>query len=142
MASNINRQPSLDEIRELLSPYLDGEVTEEERLWVEQAIATSADLRQELESLRQMVGLLAALPPMAAPRPFALSEADVQPLSSPAQKRSFWWSKWFGSLVMAAAALACVVIIGSVFFTRQFSSPAAQEVAVYSQEENAAAPAA
>src|SRR5215510_7781357 len=145
MASNIKPQPNLDEIRELLSPYLDGEVTEDERLWVEQAIATSPELRQELESLRQMVNMLAALPSMAAPRPLTLSEADVQPFLPPSPKRSFWASKWLGSLAMTAAALACVVIVGWFLFTGQLNqSPAAQqEIAAYSQgTENAAAPAA
>jgi anti-sigma factor RsiW len=141
MAMNINPQPSLDEIRELLSPYLDGEVSEEERLWVEQAIATSAELRQELEFLRQTVNLLAALPPVAAPRPFTLSEADVQPVFPASPKKSFWRASWLGSLAMTAAALICVIIAGWTLFATQ-SMQAPQELALHPQEESAAAPAA
>src|SRR5262245_11118326 len=140
MATNINPQPSLDEIRELLSPYLDGEVSAEERLWVEQAVATSAELRQELESLRQTVSLLAALPSVAAPRPFTLSAADVQAVSPGMPKRSFWWSTWLGTLAMSAAALLCVVIAGWVLFSASFGA-APQQVA-YSPQEEAAAPQA
>ena len=67
MAANQNHQFNTDQIRELLSPYLDGEVTDEERALVEQAIAASDEIRGELETLRRTIALVAALPP--APEP-------------------------------------------------------------------------
>ena len=78
MADNLNQQVNPEYIQELLSAYLDGELTAEERALVEQALDASPELQQELESLRQTVALVKALPPVAAPRPFTLSEADVQ----------------------------------------------------------------
>ena len=55
MASNENQQPNIDRARELLSPYLDGEVSAEEQVLVEAALAASGELQADLESLRQAV---------------------------------------------------------------------------------------
>ena len=78
MATNTDPQLNMDEIRDLLSPYLDGEVSDEERARVEHALRISPALADELESLRQTVTWLAELPTAAAPRPFTLTEADLQ----------------------------------------------------------------
>ena len=51
MVDNRNHPDNLEYIQELLSPYLDGEVTEEEQALVEQALAVSPELQQELEML-------------------------------------------------------------------------------------------
>ncbi len=67
MANNQTHQPNIELARELLSPYLDDEVTEEERVLVEQALAASGELQQDLETLRQTVSLLAGLPSVPAP---------------------------------------------------------------------------
>ena len=64
MADNQNHQLNPDQIRDLLSPYLDDEVTDEERALVEQALAASAELQGELETLRRTMALVAALPPV------------------------------------------------------------------------------
>ena len=58
MADNTNHQPNIEHVRDLLSPYLDGEVTDEERKLVEQAVITSPELHEELETLRQTVALV------------------------------------------------------------------------------------
>lgn len=119
MANSTNHHPDLESIRDLLSPYLDGEVSDDERTLVEQAIATSTELRYELETMRQTVTMVAALPPVPAPRPFTLSEADVQSVS-PAPKRFFSLPSWAGGLAMVAATLVCVLIAGGVFLTTRF----------------------
>ncbi|MCC6454891.1 MAG: hypothetical protein IT328_08125 [Caldilineaceae bacterium] len=70
---------------ELLSAYIDGEVSEQERTLVEAAIAADEEIAWRLNSLRQTVTLLRELPELALPRSFtltldqaALSQADGQ----------------------------------------------------------------
>ncbi len=139
--SNQPQQPNTERVRDLLSPYLDGEVTAEERALVEQAMAASPQLRQELETLRQTVLLVGELPPAPAPRPFTLSESDVQPAKAPSG-RGFIFPSWLRSWAMLAATLLCVLAIGGVFLSQQFlggiSSLAPDEIARV--EEPAAAP--
>ena len=134
MADNSNQQDNPKNLPELLSAYLDGEVTGKERAVVEQALAESPELRQELESLRRTVALVKALPSTSAPRPFTLSEADVQ--ATPAPRRSLRLPNWAGGLALFATALVCVLIAGGVLLTSQFnprvSAPA--EVAQAPQE--------
>lgn len=62
---------------ELLSAYIDGVVTNEERARVEAAVAADPVLAWELESLRRTVDLVRDLPPMPLPRNFTLREDQV-----------------------------------------------------------------
>jgi len=146
MATNINHQPNIERARDLLSPYLDGEVTAEERALVEQALAASTELRADLETMRQTVTLVAALPRVPAPRPFTLSAADVRAIS-PAPRKFFGLPSprlWMGSLAAAAAVLVCVVAGGMLFFRGLPAATPAPEQAAYAPaaEKPAAAPAA
>lgn len=141
MADNTNPQLNTERVRELLSPYLDGEVTDEERKLVEQAVAASPELHRELETLRQMVNLVTSLPQVPAPRPFTLSEVDVQAVS-PAPRRVFGLPAWAGGLAVAAAALVCVLAAGGLYFGRQFgSAPQAELARVEQQAAQMEAPA-
>lgn len=67
---------SIDE--ELIAAYVDGEVTAEERLRVESAMAASEQVAWEVESLRRTVGLLREMPRAALPRSFVLTESQVE----------------------------------------------------------------
>lgn len=66
----VSRHPQITE--ELLSAYLDNEVTAEERTHIETAMATDPAIAWQVETLRQTVQLLQALPPLALPRSFTL----------------------------------------------------------------------
>jgi anti-sigma factor RsiW len=66
----VSRQPQITE--ELLSAYLDEQVTAEERALVEAAIATDPAIAWQVDSLRQTVQMLQALPPLTLPRTFTL----------------------------------------------------------------------
>lgn len=117
-------------IRDLLSPYLDGEVTEEEKAVVEAELAVSVEMRRELETLRRTINLVSSLPPVTAPRPFTLSEADVKP-PQPAS-RSGWYlglPGWLGGLATLAAVLVCVAAVGFFLMTRQFGTGSRPEAA-------------
>ena len=69
-----------NQVAELLSAYIDGEVTAAERGLVEAHLASCAVCGRDLATLRQTVALLGKLPQVAAPRPFTLRESDVQSL--------------------------------------------------------------
>jgi hypothetical protein len=99
-----------DQVAELLSAYIDGEVTAAEQGLVEAHLASCDVCGRDLATLRQTVALLGQLPQVAAPRPFTLRESDVQPLR-PA--RSAWWRiGWLRGAVAAAAVLLCVAVAG------------------------------
>ncbi len=63
---------------ELLSAYIDGQVTEQERAFIEAAIAQDQEIAWRLSSLRQTVTLLRDLPELALPRSFALTLDQLQ----------------------------------------------------------------
>ncbi len=150
MVNDHNHQPNIEAVRELLSPYLDGEVTAQERALVESALATSAELREDLATLRQTVALLAELSPVAAPRPFTLTAAHVR-AAGPTSRRIWGVPAWLAGWAMVAASLLCVLAIGGALFTLQFQGagapaqiarldePAAQEAAAPQPESLATA---
>lgn len=90
---------------ELLSAYLDGQVTAAERAQAEAHLQTCPACREVLEGLRQTVALLQALPRVPTPRAFTLSEAQVgirRPEARP------WWS---GAWVRGLGALTAVAVV-------------------------------
>ena len=58
-------------LRELLSAYIDGEVSASETLRVEEHLSGCQECQDELASLRSTVGLLRRLPELAVPRSVA-----------------------------------------------------------------------
>jgi anti-sigma factor RsiW len=113
-------QSNSEQARELLSAYLDGEVTATEQALVEHALAASSELREDLDTLRQTITLIVGLPKVAAPRPFTLSEADIGPAARPkAPSLPAWMSSW----AMLTAALVCVVAGGGLFLSGTFPTP-------------------
>lgn len=77
---------------ELLSAYIDGEVTEQERTLVEMALAQDEQIAWRLASLRQTVTMLRELPEVVLPRSFTLTLDQVAapqiPETAPARQRS------------------------------------------------------
>ena len=141
MIDNTNLQRNIEYVRDLLSPYLDGEVTDEERKLVEQALAISPELREDLETLRQTVSLVASLSRVATPRPFTLSEADALS-AAPAPKKYFGLPAWASGLAALAAVLVCILAAGGIFLRGQFSGAPAGEIAHLAAEQPAAEEAA
>lgn len=94
---------------ELLSAYLDGELTDREREDLEQRLAQETPLRTELEALRATVALVRDLPRLKAPRNFTLDPAVYG-------HRTPWWKRLFTldnalQLSGALGAVASVVLI-------------------------------
>lgn len=63
---------------ELLSAYLDGVLTDSERMTLERRLASDDRLRDELEQLYQTVQWIHQLPTLRAPRDFTINAAMVE----------------------------------------------------------------
>ncbi len=106
----MTRQPSSTELPErdleLLSAYIDGELTAAERTALEQRLAHESRLRRELEELQATRDRLREQPWLTPPRSFTLT-----PEMAGVRQRRFnlvnWWQP-FGGLV----ALVLVMLFG------------------------------
>ncbi len=90
---------------ELLSAYLDGEVTPEEAREAHDVLADSEEARRELAELQATVDLVRTLPEPELPRSFALDAAP--------EKR---WTLWWPSVRTTglAASVATMLLVGLV----------------------------
>ena len=90
---------------QLLSAYVDGEVTAEEAREVEELLASSGDARRELAELQATVDLVRGLPELELPRSFALDAAP--------KKR---WTLWWPSVRTTglATSVATMLLVGLV----------------------------
>ena len=91
-------------MRELLSSFIDDEVSDSERRRVESHLSECDECRQELESLRMTVSALRRLPEIQTTRSFAISE-------NPGQARE--GMRWVLGIRLAASA-AAVVLVGLI----------------------------
>ena len=66
---------------ELFSPYLDGQVTDEERMFLERYLAAQPQAREKFDLLKAAVQLTKSLPPVKAPRSFVLPRSLARKLS-------------------------------------------------------------
>ncbi|MGI8856549.1 MAG: anti-sigma factor family protein [Thermomicrobiales bacterium] len=95
---------------ELLSAYLDGQVSPDERVTVEAAIAADPAVRARVTDLRATVALLRALPQPVPRRTFILTPAQaasIRPVRAP------WPTRLFPAVaaVSAVAAVLCLMLI-------------------------------
>ena len=96
------------QVAELLSAYIDGQVSAGERALVERHLAACPACTRELAALRLTVRMLRQLPVVSAPRAFTLSQSKVAPA------RPGVWRWVFGApgLATGLAAFLCVVAVG------------------------------
>ncbi len=106
---------------ELLSAYLDGEVTAEERALVDARLAESAEWRAVLEEVRETRELLQALPTRDAPDgfwhtmlasddPAPPQTAPVVPIGSARHRRGKKIIAWCAGAAAAAAVVAVLLV--------------------------------
>lgn len=95
---------------ELLSAYLDGQVTPRECSQVEQHLRVCATCARELETLRYTTRLLRAVPRVSLPRAFTLSEAEVR--REVARRRAVRALPYLRGATALVAALLLVVVVG------------------------------
>lgn len=102
-------------VEEMLSAYLDGELSPKEQALVEKHLAQCADCSQNLRTLRQTVALLGELSPVAVPRSFVIRPAPA------VQRPSLFQTRRTYVYLRAATALAtilfAVVLAGDAFLT-------------------------
>ena len=90
---------------ELLSAYVDGEVTAEEAREVEELLASSEDAQRELAELQATVDLLQEMPDLDLPRSFALETA-------PKKRWTLWWpSVRMTGLATSVATMLLVALV-------------------------------
>ena len=85
---------------DLLSAYLDGQVSARERAAVEKRLQTDPQARQALDELRQLRALLRALPPRRLPHAFTLTRAMAQAQRLPRAIPVLRFSSLFSALAM------------------------------------------
>lgn len=132
----MTKQLSLHEF-EILSAYLDGELTSQEQLHLEQSLGQRSDLQQALEELRRTRIILRSAAHLRAPRNFTLTSEMVGRVK-PARKPFFVFTA-----LRFSSALATFLLVLSLFGEWiAFSGPAAAPVALMSapatEEINAA----
>ncbi|MGB5051095.1 MAG: hypothetical protein WBO46_19265, partial [Caldilineaceae bacterium] len=155
----MNRSSQTPISDELLSAYIDGVVTNEEKATVEAALAADPGLAWELESLRQTVQLVQNLPPVPLPRSFVLVEAQVADVLAERRARATpsargavsrqsstparsWWREFLaffsaGNLVLRnAAALAALFLVVVLVTSPGSSLPAVAPQNTNSSQED------
>lgn len=106
---------TIDPPEELLSAYLDGEATPDERALVERRLEASAEWRPVLAEVRATRELLLALPVREAPTGFwdSVLQPDIAPpvaLETTRRRRGKQVISWLAGAA-AAAAIAAVVFV-------------------------------
>jgi anti-sigma factor RsiW len=106
---------TIDPPEELLSAYLDGEATPDERALVERRLAESPEWREVLDEVRATRQLLLALPVQEAPDGYwdSVLQPDIAPpvqLETARRRRGKQVIGWLAGAA-AAAAIAAVVLV-------------------------------
>ena len=126
-----------DELKPLLSAYLDGELTDAERSAVDEALTRSPEARRMLDQLRRTVELVQGLPRRSLPNDFHQEvsngiERSVL-LREPRRRGARVWNvlRWTAVAGTAAAAVLVVAVVLNVYRWRQPAErtpvPAARE---------------
>ena len=110
---------------ELLSAYLDDQLSAGERARLEAHLATDPHLQAELDALRQTVALVRDLPPVPLPRNFILPQtADklhpktARPRSSPSPRpRRAWAAPLLTAATTVVSLLFGVVLAADLWFS-------------------------
>ena len=118
---------------EILSAYLDGELTSQEQTRLEQSLGPRSDLRQALDELRRTRIILRSAARLRAPRNFVLTP-DMVGRVKPAGKPFFAFNALRFSSVLATILLL-VSVVGEWL---AFSGPAAAPVAMMNEPSSEA----
>jgi len=121
---------------ELLSAYLDGELSERERERLETRLSQDPTLRAELRALHQTVAMVRELPQASAPRNFILSESMVrrrEPAPAPEPRRA-WAAPLLTAATTVVSLLFVVVLVGDLLLSGMGGRVAAPEPMLQSEE--------
>jgi anti-sigma factor RsiW len=99
-----------EEDLELLSAYLDGELSTAQRTRVEARLAAEPELRSALEELQYVVRTLRTVPTLPVPRDFRLDPAKYG-------RGTAWWAR-YGAMrlvgTLGAAAAVALIAVGAL----------------------------
>ncbi len=98
---------------ELLSAYLDREISEAELRRVESALAADPHLQERLQGLQQVVLLLQNAPAVVVPRPLTLTEEQVLAVGASVRgvETGRGWLGWLARLMPMATAVVAVLFV-------------------------------
>jgi len=131
-----------DRAEELFSPYIDGQVTAEDKQFLERYLADHPEAREKFELLRAAIQMTKTLPPVKAPRSFVLPRSMAR---KPSVAVRMYPALRFATV--AAMALFAFALIGDLATSSrlQLAAPAPEMVLSErsrEQTEPASAPAA
>jgi hypothetical protein len=115
---------------ELLSAYLDDELSARDRARLEAQLATDPALRAELEALRRTVALVRDLPSVSVPRNFILPRT-MAARPRPVRPRRAWAAPLLTAATAVVSLVFVVVLAGDLLLSglgRQAFAPAAEPV--------------
>jgi anti-sigma factor RsiW len=118
MARWLRGQTEHEQVEALLSPYLDGRTSEAERTLVERHLQSCADCARNLATLRATVAAVREMPPVRAPRSFAL------PRSMAKQPQAASWMFPVFRVATVLAVLLFVITVAGDLFLRGSMLPA------------------
>jgi hypothetical protein len=125
MGRVFTRQAERKRQDELLSAYLDGQLSAEEQVRLEARLAADPALQADLEALRHTIALVRDLPPVSVPRNFILPRTAARPLPAPpARPRLAWAAPLLTAATAATSLLFVLVLAGNLLLPRMASNQA------------------
>ena len=124
-----------EHVHDRLSDFLNGDLPEAERQFVQTHIESCAECRGDFESLRVTVQVLRQMPLQSVPRNFTIAAPE------PRQSTRLFWLRW-SSGVLAATFVALLALRVVLPTAQPTLAPAAGTTANTVAERTAAAPAA
>jgi len=109
MVRLLRRTNEHKQVEELLSAYLDGQVSAAERAQIEQHLEWCAECAHSLATLRATVAAIRAMPHVRAPRSFTLPQTMAQKSHAAA-----WMYPLLRGAAVAAASLFAIIVAGDL----------------------------
>lgn len=115
------RDREREQLDELLSAYLDGELSEAERVALDARLSQDSALRAELRAMHHTISLVRELPTAPPPRNFLVTRSMVEK-RKPAEKASLFHLEpekggkgWLAPVLTAASAVASLLFVIVLF---------------------------
>ena len=108
---------------ELLSAYLDGELSEEERRTLEARLSRDPELRADLRAMHRTVSLMRELPQVEAPRNFILTPSMTEQQvpekkAGTRRRRTTWVAPFLTAATTVVSLLFAIVLVGDLLLSR------------------------
>jgi hypothetical protein len=113
---------------QLLSAYLDNQLTQKEKGWVEELLQQNADAREALSALRRTHTILRALPMRKAPRNFTISAQSLKKPVIPTFNTLLRFSSAMAALLLVAVLALDFISLSAPVPTARMAEDAASEM--------------